>query len=172
MRRVIALIAVAVVVALVVTAYQYDKKSDEKRIAEERAQLVSIADIEDPQQKIERYRQLLDTEPSAGTKARASRSLLLTMMRELEDAPLAIETGRGMLEGETESEVYVLGVKPRFRGFIVDEGKAVERLLERVQLSIEIPVEIMIVIVYGGYSFLRGTMGKAEGALIYERQAR
>ena len=105
MRRVITLIAVAAVVVLAVAAYQYDKKSDEKKLAEEQAQLEALADIEDPQLKIKRYEQLLETDPSPGTKARASRSMLLVMMRELDDAPRAIERGRAMLDGEPEAEV-------------------------------------------------------------------
>ncbi len=70
---------------------------------------------------------------------------------------------------DSEKEFHVLGVVPKFRGLVVSEAKAVGKLLERLELPHELPMELIYVIVYGQYKFLRGKMQKVERSLIYQR---
>jgi tetratricopeptide (TPR) repeat protein len=105
MQRILVVVAVIIVIVAAVLVYQYNKNGDEEKLAAERAELDSIAEIEDAQTRIERYEQLLDTEPSVDTRAVASRMILLATMREVDDPSAAISRGREMLDGEPEAKV-------------------------------------------------------------------
>lgn len=65
-------------------------------------------------------------------------------------------------------EFHVLGVVPKFRGLVVSENKAVAKLLERLELPHELPMELVYVAIYGSYSFLRKAMRNVDGSLIHQ----
>lgn len=77
---------------------------------------------------------------------------------------------RKQLRTEIGKPSYVLGLVPKFKGLIVDYDKASKELLQRVLQSGHLPIEMTVVILTAGYSFLTKRMRKINGALVYRKQ--